>query len=724
MKLLTGVQRNLIIWPNFVSKDWNQYYLYNEYPSNARDMKFVPFYKNTSQSAGYDGGNYISDNKEHLIYGGDTTFHEDLKVEHLVKYPVETAIRDDHPYEVIRSNRPVAGIEIRALIGGKDRVCGYLIVKEPNDESMGEQQIHDLSHETNFEQAVAGIDFGSNNSCLSYSKTNHSEVEPIQFNNRRLFLLGAEVIDPRHEKTALRNELLFFQNEDTVNGQVKSWVHDHKPKYIQAGMEQEEIAGGVPIFEHNLIIHAMDNRTITTNAGNLHHSMKWLTDTRGKEKKKAYLKSIWIMAVADLYASRVFPSELRWSYPGSFTKFDIRQYQLMYDELSEVPIENHSVKVSYEPSTEAEAVCNYALTNIGLDEKNILLGIDVGGSTSDILVLGMDLKARAYKMSKQSSLRMAAGILSEVIKDSKAVRQAIYKYHESPACPIKVANIQNIIDKPNTAPFYLNAILDRLKDTEFRAFYSSLAQVTPEVFVIPAYVTGLLLYYSGQLVSKAIKENGYDNIKIVDFLPFGKGGRIFDWLDVFPGKGEARKYYNDCFKTGYGEGSENINLEKKDSIRNDNKSEVSKGLSAPQEVSVSTEVREHSDLFGESGFSFQPENGEEQKLNADDIIKTEHLQDMKFGIRMPDEFVEFNKFFDIFINFVGPNSTGIIKNAANLEAKKSQLSRELKAYILNDSEWQKANEQAKSGQPFDYKHSMLVLEGLCFLEKFIIPELK
>jgi len=724
IKLLTGVQRNIIIWPNFVSKNWNQYYFYNEYPSNARDIKFVPFYKNISESNGYDGGNYIADNKEKLIYGGYEGYHADLKVEHLVKYPVATATREDYPYEVIRSNRPVAGVEIRALIGGKDRTCGYLIVKEPNDESMRGNHILDFSHETNFEQAVVGIDFGSNNSCLSYSKTNRSEVEPIPFKNRRIFLLGAEVIDHRREKTAVRNELLFFQNEETANGQIKSWVHDHKPQYVATGMEQEEIAGGVPIFEHNLIIHGMDSRTITTNAGILHHSMKWLNDIRGKEKKKAYLKSVWIMAIADLYANKMLPIELRWSYPGSFTKFDVRQYQLMYDELSEIPIEKHSIKVSYEPSTEAEAVCNYALTNIGLDEKNILLGIDVGGSTSDILVLGMDSKARAYKLSKQSSLRMAAGILSEVIKDSNAVRQAIYKYHESPVCPIKVANIKDIIEKPNTAPFYLNAILDRLKDNEFRAFYSALAQFTPEVFVIPAYVTGLLLYYSGQLVSKAIKENQYQNVRIVDFLPFGKGGRIFDWLDVFPGKGEARNYYNSCFKAGFGEGSQQIDLEKKDSIRHDNKSEVSKGLSAPQEVTVSPDVRENSDLFGESGFVFQPENGEEQLLRADDVIKIQHLQDMKFGIRMPDEFAEFNKFFDIFIRFVGPNSTGIIKNAAQLQTKKAQLARELKAYILNDSEWQKANEQAKTGQPFDYKHSMLILEGLCFLEKFIIPELK
>ena len=58
-----------------------------------------------------------------------------------------------------------------------------------------------------------------------------------------MFLLGAEIIDKTHEKTAKRNELLFFQNEESQNGQVKSWVHDHNHKYVKTGMEQEEIHG-------------------------------------------------------------------------------------------------------------------------------------------------------------------------------------------------------------------------------------------------------------------------------------------------------------------------------------------------------------------------------------------------------------------------------------------------------------------------------------------------
>lgn len=723
IKLITGVQRNIIMWPDFVSKDWDAYYLYSEYPTNARDIKFVPFFKDHPENGGFEGGNYIVNNKKDLVYFGDSAPETPLQATHLVRYPVESATSDDHPYEVIRANKPVGGLEIRSLINGKDRVCGYLIVKNPNDDSMLDKKMPDLSYETNLEDVVVGIDFGSNNSCISYSQVNRTEVEPVTYKNRRVFLLGAEVLDPLHEKAAVRNELLFFQNESSENGQIKSWVHEHNQRYVATGYEQEEISGGVPVFEHNLVIHDMDKRIIKTNAGVLHHSMKWLTDIKGKEKKKAYLKTVWQMVCADLYAHRMRPVELRWSYPGSFSQFDVLQYEQMYRELANIPLAGSMVEVSANPSTEAEAVCNYALTNMGIADDNIMLGIDVGGSTSDILVVALDRAARAFKMSKQSSLRLAAGILSNVIRDSNKIRQAIYKYHESPNCKIKVANIKNIIDKPNTAPFYLNAILDRLRDEDFNGFYSALAQSVPEIFAIPAYTTGLLLFYSGQLVAKAIHENNYQSIKIIDLLPFGKGGRIFDWLDVFPGKSHSREYYNTCFKAGFGKGSENIRLEKKDSIRKDNKSEVSKGLSAPQKVSVDEKAREESDIFGEQGFIFFPEGSNQgQEIKARDNIKAEHLEEMDFGIKIPTEFVEFNKFFDIFIDFAGPRKTGIVKNIAALENKRADLYRELKGYITNDIEWQKATEQKRQGQAFEYKHSMIVLEGLCFLERFLIPQ--
>lgn len=717
---IDGAEKAVIMWPNFVSRDWSSYFLYNEYPSNNSDIKFVPFYRKYNEQGGYDSGEFITDSKGNFIYADDRS--DDVEAQTIVRYPVEIATADNTPYEIIRSNTPFAGLEIRSRENGKDRVCGYLIVRKYNDD----KSIKDLSHEEGFDSVIVGIDFGSNNSCLSFSSSSQSGVKPITFDNRRVFLSGFENNDPRHEKTALRNELLFFQNESSENGQIKSWVHDHDRKYVPEGMREQEISGGVPIFESNLVIHSMDERSIKTNAGILHHNMKWLVDSEGKERKKAFLKSVWISAVADLYANHKIPSELRWSYPGAFSNYDKFQYQKMYDELRYIPIVSHpEVKVSDTPSTEAEAVCNYALTNISPDSNNIMLGIDVGGSTSDVLILANDAATWSYKLAKQSSLRLAAGMFVNVVVQSESFRNAIYKFHESPSCKIKVANIKNIKDKPQTAPFYLNAVLDRLKDQEFNAFYSTISQSCPQVFGVPAYITGLLMFYSGKLIAKTIKENGYNQIRNVDLLPFGKGGRLFDWLDVYPNKAMATKYYNDCFRAGFGDGGDNITVAKKESIRKDNKSEVSMGLSADQQVKMDESIRFTSDIIGEKGYKFRRKGEQDFQILADDeVAKSEYLAEMNFGIEFPQEFEEFNKFVDIFCDFVGPNTTGILKNSSQIKAHKVDLVRELKNYITSDTEWRKADLNHKNGEDFDFRHSLLVLEGMCFLDKFIIPEIK
>jgi hypothetical protein len=455
--------------------------------------------------------------------------------------------------------------------------------------------------------------------------------------------------------------------------------------------------------------------------------MKWLSDLEGKAKKKAFLKSVWIAAVADLYAAHKIPAELRWSYPGAFSKYDVLQYKLMYNELSKIPVSGKKTQVNQTPSTEAEAVCNYALTSTTPDSKNIMLGIDVGGSTSDVLLLAMDRAERCFKLEKQSSLRLAAGMFINVISQSETFRRAVYKFHESPACGFKVANIKNILDKPETSPFYLNAILDRLEDEGFEVFYSTISQSCPQVFAVPAYITGLLLFYSGKLAKKTIQENGFSTIKVMDLLPFGKGGRLFDWLDVYPGKSLTREYYNKCFQTGFGEGGKEMSVVKKDSIRKDNKSEVSMGLSAAQKVKMAGNIRETSDLIGEKGFLYFSEGSNDGvKLDEFDVADSKYLSEMDFGIEIPQKFEEFEKFLRVFTDFVSPAQTGILSNAQTVFKRKDDLSTALKNYITNDPEWRKADtlRREQNSDTFDYRHSLLVLEGMCFLEKSVIPEIK
>ncbi|MEM7655923.1 MAG: hypothetical protein AAF399_07330 [Bacteroidota bacterium] len=639
-------ERSVIMWPNFIAEDWESYYLYSEFPVADKGTQLVPFFRNANSL------NPILSEKGRLIYAdSEEVDPNQLRLQRLVNYPQLSLDSSFHKYDIVRANKPVAGLELRKHIDGIERVVGYLILKNPLDESMGDQMIRDFSSRPKPQAALVGIDFGSNNSCVQYAKEDGTDVKPVPFTNRRVFLVGAEVIDSDQSRIALPHELFFFQNVASQNGQVKSWLHEHDPRYVVPGMQQEEIAGGVAIFKPNIHIRDMNLKTITTNAGTLHHSMKWLNEQGDIAKKMAYLRTIWIKTCADLYANGFYPSRLRWSYPGSFTQSEVSQFLKIYQQIvKSTPLTSVSVAVDRqsEASTEAEAVSYYALgTGITLGGRNAFVGIDVGGSTSDILVIALDRNTKTNRLMKQSSLRLAAGYMTEAIRASSAFQQAILGYYNDPGNRIRIPNIQALTDNPDTAPFFLNSIFDRLKGEEFQHFYDYLSLHNRTIFALPVYMTGLLMYYAGQLVAKTMSEHDFmARVKRINLFPFGKGGRIFDWAAAHSSKEMADEYYNLCFQTGFGKGGEEIQVEIEDSIRQDNKSEVAKGLVNTAQVSqvqLAGDIRENSDIFGEQGFLYYPPEGESIELDRSDSISPDHFRELQFDMEFPEQYAEFKR---------------------------------------------------------------------------------
>ena len=122
-------------------------------------------------------------------------------------------------------------------------------------------------------------------------------------------------------------------------------------------------------------------------------------------------------------------------------------------------------------------------------------------------------------MFRESSVRLAAGVFFDAVIKSETFRQALVNFHESNQRSVYVSNIRNVLTEPNKAPYYLNNIFDQLKTIEeYENFYDTINRDAKFVFTIPAYVTGLLLYYSGMLIGKTIKDNGLTNIERVDIL--------------------------------------------------------------------------------------------------------------------------------------------------------------------------------------------------------------
>ncbi len=566
---------HVIMWPDFISEHWLNYYLYSELPVNDTSVKMVPFFKFWD--------NYqlkiVTDDKNNFLYG-DRNYDNGLRVDKLVHYPVGKA-SDLHKYEIFRFNKPLAGLEIRKNVGGNDQVIGYLIVKR-HDDKRPDDNLKDLSSTHTPEvirsrRAIIGIDFGSNNSCLSFS-IGGAGVKPFEFKNRRVFLVGAEVVS-NENKFASPHELYFYQNEHINNGQVKTWVQQHNRLSVAAGMENEEVSGGLPIFEPNIQVLSMEDNFMRTNAGELFYNLKWHNDEAGMNLKKGFLKTLWLDLCAELYFNATQPAELRWSFPGALSPKDRRQYGFLYGELSKInPIRSTTITLNEQPLTEAEAVCNYALTKGGLSllGDNMMVGLDVGGSTSNVLLVTRE--NGEPRLVKQSSIRLSAGKLAEVAKKSAAVREAINYFVDSPRSPIKVKGVDEMMRNPNIAPYYLNTILDRLRGDDFDKFYKALAQSgspyvnkaeARAVFAIPTFICGIDLFYAGQLAAKTIKERSLTNITTFELFPFGKGGRMFDWLESYISKADTVAYYNKCFKAGFGEGSENIRLIKEDKIRQD-----------------------------------------------------------------------------------------------------------------------------------------------------------
>jgi hypothetical protein len=411
--------------------------------------------------------------------------------------------------------------------------------------------------------------------------------------------------------------------------------------------------------------------------------------------------------------------------------FDLNQYTAIYNgQLPSItPILDKDTgtgsrtrlrPVSVNEQTEAESVCKYALSKeLGLN-NNLFLGIDVGGSTSDILILAKDINAgNEPRLYKQSSVRIAAGVFFDAVIKSAKFRKSIYDYHQGQK-RIKVENIKEILSEGHKAPFYLNSVFDQLGDDDFSSFYSFIGREASFAYAIPAYVTGLLVFYSGKLCAKTIKENKLTAVKEVHLMPFGKGGRLFHWLQTIPGRSSTNAYYEECFKKGYGEGSETIKLIYRNDITVDNKSEVSKGLAVDKNLIYDRDVRFTSDIFAEKNIRYL-RDGQFTDFDENEVVSDEYFESIgKF--EFPEKLENFETFLRIFIDFVG-HKAGLVREIAVLENRSKELTNRLAAFIENDAEYTKARNAKQQSSRFEYRFPILIAEGLCYLEQILIPEI-
>lgn len=715
----------VFIWPNFSSKIWKNYYYYSEYPTNDVGIRMIPEFED--DGSGFNFEELLNSNRAEL----DKYF--------LVHYPVNQVSTSKHRYEIIKTETPLKSLAVRIKQDEKELEAGYLILKHIDSSNGLVNGLKELNNDIDtLSKATVGIDFGSTNTCVYY-KPSGSQSSPMPFENRRLALVG---FDNLPKAQANKDELFFISNEKPLNenGQVKSWLHQHDRLYTDESNTDTEIVGGVPVNETNILVHSMDENIINTNAGVLNYNMKWLSGRDGIRKRTSFIKMIWIQACADLFAMGYRPEELRWSFPSAMGRVDISQLKNIYRDLRYTPISGCVLRKMHS-FTEAEAVCSYALSkNEALSESKIFLGIDIGGSTSDILLLGRvkDVeKGIIDKLLSQCSIRLAAGCFFKAINNSAKFRRSLFNFHNSNRTNVRVLHMDDVIN-PNQeiysrAPYYLNNVFDQLKGkNDFMTFYGYLQRDVPFVFTLPAYITGVLSFYAGLLIRKAIKKQNLENVKEIHLRYYGKGGRLFEWLfDIY--EEETKSFLRKALKAGLQMDNMKIvfdNLEDDLYMSNgslENKSEVAKGLvemnseiagiyANDDEEETKIRVIENSEVVGEKGIKYY-KNNEEIALDEEDIID-DNLFDNVNNFSFPDVFENFSMFIDLYTKFIR-DEIGILEDVSDLVKGKTKVSN-VGSFLSNDPEYIKYKNCSDKSQA-SYRMPVFIAASLYYLDQILLP---
>ncbi len=754
------INTSIILWPNFYAKNWSEYYLYSEIPHSGKGIKSIPLIAD-------------SENLEKLRFADEGNlyyFNKDTKnspasciVEHNVDRLKEKAVQ----YEIFKSEVPFLGVEFRNS-GEKfeDYRCGYILL---SNKPGSKQSLRNMSHERQeLEPVTVSIDFGSTNTAISIVDKS-SVVENLVVKPRRTFLLGEERNEPG--SFAQTNEIFFFQNDEQSKALRSALVLHNTLRLSDYELQlPQAVSGGIPLQEVNIPIKSGDKAVLNIEVGDeeskIIYDLKWKREDRFLVHKKAYLKNIWLCVCAELFEQGKRPANLMWSYPHAMPKDLRRTYEGVYEEVvkNTFPIKGMKTKtarISGEVSeyttalSESEAVCNYALSmgGIGLPVGSVFLGIDIGGVTSDILLLANDPGDKRALLLKQSSVKIAGDRIAKAIGASPSIQQCINHFLRR-----EEINILGMKDmNSSTASYYTNLLFENLQSNPEleRAFYSELWDPENEelsrdhtrgLIAIASYICGLLLFHSGQLTASVIKADiesgekklGLDKGINLHISTFGKGGKLFDWLSVALGEETANNFYRSCFSLGL-DIYEFPGLEKGKVLKHMNyhvkkenlKMEVSLGLASPRGI-IRKSNDADSEILGEYGYSYSEGPNSETK-NWDTTMVNNYIFELGEKLHFPTvnptpQNITGLPRFDVFLNeYISLVREWDLFDYYKLNSKANKFVEiYLENYVKSDEDWVANNMlrmRTKNDSEFRFSSSPFLFQGMCFLDEVLMSVL-
>lgn len=357
----TIIGKDIVIWPNFIAKEWDRYFLYSEMPHNAKSVdhpyRAFPFVADPKTAYSRILVDEESSEPVYLAENGvmvnimDRNNRKMVESELLVSSDSRCA---DNPYkyEIYESNLPFKGVRLQSQTGKEG---GFLVINYSSDKDSG-LPINRSMNDVSLLEAVVGIDFGSTNTSVAYFDSIANKAFPIDFKNRRVSLLASatdgDISKPKPKK------VFFFQAAEIRSNGIKSILTLHDPSrldYSKEGnnvlMMGKEIKGGFPSFANNLPLKDVDEDVINLSfaeCGNVQqiHNMKWSRRDIDKAHIRAFLKSLMLQVYAEMFDKGYYPNELKWSYPSSMPESYLISYQNIWNSIKEMsPLEDRGLEV-------------------------------------------------------------------------------------------------------------------------------------------------------------------------------------------------------------------------------------------------------------------------------------------------------------------------------------------------------------------------------------------
>lgn len=859
-------KKDLLLWPNFISKQWKRYFLYSEIPHNVHSdncpFRAVPFVGDENS----DHFNTIDDEDGNIIYlANEGRVNADKRVKATLHIVADHRVADSkYQYEVYESEHPFKGVKLTTTT----KESGFILIRYARENGK-RMPWNRLGEQRELRDAHLGVDFGSTNTSIAYYDTVLADdPKGIVFKDMRVSLLCD--IHSIANMPTIENSLFFFQGQELQSNSVKSilTVQDYKrmPQNENVdALSRKEVSGGFPCFCKNLPVTSISDDKINVSFFNgtgisatLIQNMKWSDQDSDRAHKSAFLKSLLLQVYAQLFADDVVPVKLKWSYPSAMPDSLVRDYDSIWNDLKYItPVvdrdgnvkrldvtewqagnvevgdniwgsETNSSYDAWGPSapsgdnwgspsngeawgaadnsssgwgddnspsctgwgnaetqdgwgngktsnvvvdlkpdggpikfdfvdvnqdsclTEACAVANYLHGRVMA--SNLTLCFDVGGSTTDISAL-CKMKDKSGRlrtaMIKQNSIHFAAQRVSLATKNIPSFKKVLDAICQKYNIRILGLNMGQNTYSQETAPYFYEQIVDNLNSEQLIDFYKCISAVCPDLFSVNLYVTGLIMYYAGQIANKLIQEvrRAEDGLgpgwkPLVQIVFAGKGSRIFEWFSC-TNFDRANKYCQDMFIHGFGGmdqaknllyGPPSIGLTSKSTP--DNKFEVSKGLAMASHQSkegglIVPDADKAIEILGEEGFSLITKDGSKVELKYDNGITAEYMEQIGNYFLGPIDGAgemtckRFMDFSSIYYQYA--------KNLYKLDAKLSQSdfvngfkNMNINSYIKSLPEFRKAiqNKGSDGSGKFDFVAPIIVLEGMKFFDEVLLPKLK